>query len=75
MRLRWFAPAVNLWITATAVAQMPEFNRDIRPILSNNCFLCHGPDKAARKGDLRLHIAQDVYEDRGDGVRARVPVD
>src|SRR5215471_11862020 len=31
-----------------------EYNRDVRPILAENCFACHGPDSAARKASLRL---------------------
>src|SRR5262245_1627732 len=43
-----------------------EFNRDVRPILSDFCFTCHGPDSARRKGELRLDRQEDAFEDRGD---------
>ena len=32
-----------------------DFNRDVRPILADNCFACHGPDDKARKAELKLH--------------------
>jgi len=39
-----------------------EYNRDIRPILVENCFACHGPDSAARKADLRLDRRDSAME-------------
>ncbi len=39
-----------------------EYNRDIRPILAENCFACHGPDSASRKAGLRLDQRDDAIK-------------
>ncbi|WP_169974450.1 PSD1 and planctomycete cytochrome C domain-containing protein [Tautonia rosea] len=41
------------------------FNRDIRPILAENCLFCHGPDPTDRRGNLRLDQLEDARADRG----------
>jgi hypothetical protein len=64
-----------LLAAATARAEEPlRFNRDIRPILSDKCFFCHGPDKNKRDSGMRLDIREDAMADH-DGFRALVPGD
>jgi len=45
-----------------AAEEKLQFNRDIRSILSDNCFLCHGPDKNRREADLRLDVRDNAVE-------------
>src|SRR6476620_8109804 len=59
-------PAVGCAITTLLFAfsvnatESVTYNRDVRPILSDKCFHCHGPDKKTRKGKFRLDVREDA---------------
>jgi hypothetical protein len=60
---------LGVLIGAACAAEPINFSRQIRPILSENCIACHGPDEKGRKGKLRLDDEQDAKRDRkGDFV-------
>jgi len=73
--------AVQFIVPAEIAAQVPstaevvEFNRDIRPILSDTCFTCHGPDKANRTTELRFDVEASAFADLGEGRHAIVAGD
>ncbi len=47
-----------------------SFSRQVRPILAEKCFKCHGPDNTARKANLRLDLEKDVFA----GLNSRKPI-
>ena len=54
-KLATWVVTASIAVSSAAVADDKlQYNRDIRPILADNCFACHGPDSAARKAGLRL---------------------
>ena len=72
--MKFLAPLLFLLAATTlTAADPPDFSRDVRPILSQHCFKCHGPDDKARKGGLRLDIRESAMKEAKSGGLALVP--
>src|SRR3954453_22676991 len=68
---------MKLWVLALAVAACAHgevsFNRDIRPIMAETCFRCHGPDKSSRMAGMRLDLRDEALKATRSGVTPIVP--
>ncbi len=65
----------ELWAGSRTDPGDIEFNRDVRPILSESCFSCHGPDESTRKTTFRLDTREGILSPLGSGALAVVPGD
>src|SRR3954468_8968592 len=63
-----------LMLCAHGAAQV-QFNRDIRPIMADTCFRCHGPDKSSRMAGMRLDIRDEALKPTHTGIVPIVPGD
>jgi hypothetical protein len=85
---RWCAPAAGVLLAGlglgvaaegrqarvTDVARV-DFTTQVRPLLSDRCFRCHGPDASKRKAKLRLDTREGLLKDLGDGLAVVTPHD
>jgi len=65
--------ALAVSLPAAGIENRIEFNRDIRPLLSDRCFACHGPDASHRKTKLRFDLESSASATLADGSHAIVP--
>lgn len=64
---RTFSMFFVIALGAASAASTVQFNRDIRPVLADACFHCHGPDPGSRKAKLRLDTEAGFFAQRDGG--------
>ena len=64
----YFSSVAGVWAGAKV-----DFNRDVRPVLADNCYACHGPDETKVKGGLRLDSREAAMRPTKSGAQAIVP--
>ena len=67
-----FASGLSLFSKSPDNHSKIDFNRDIRPIFSDHCYACHGPDEQKRKAGLRLDVEEEAFKELKSGNHALV---
>lgn len=71
-KMAFVLPLMLLGTPSASAEERVDYHRHIRPILSDKCYKCHGPDKRKRRGGFRLDTKEGAFEDLG-GYKAIVP--
>ncbi len=69
----WMVVCLSLVATQSRAADLPSFEREVRPILSRYCFKCHGPDEGQRQSGLRLDVRESAIKSADSGKTAIAP--
>ena len=64
MTLPRLLPLAVVFSLPAVAADPVDFDHQIRPLLSDHCGACHGPDEASREADLRLDVEEEVFRER-----------
>ena len=66
---------VGSFVGAAVAEEAISFDRQVRPILSDKCFACHGPEEASREGGFRLDVQESAFGEADSGQTPIVPGD